>query len=118
MKALLALLLVLTSCDSGSMYVYTVGLYNPQLDCIIDFEGIDVIEGNDPGSTCTPKCIVGQDVDGDTLVSATTECGPPPYGFDVSGSNPLCPNAMAALTRSDYCLDGGGSSNPLDAGTQ
>jgi hypothetical protein len=104
------------SCDSDSVYLYLVNVYDPTNDCITGPEELDVEEGNAVDGSCGPLCIAGQNaIDGGIVVTVSTMCGPPPFGFDVSGSNALCQPALAALARSAYCLDGGGSSNPLDA---
>jgi hypothetical protein len=105
----------LLCCDDTSYYAYLGNVYDPQYDCLGEVEAIDIEVGTALDAACAAQCIAGEDVDGDVLVAVTTMCGPPPYGVDISGSNPLCQPALAALIRSAYCLDGGGSSNPLDA---
>jgi hypothetical protein len=114
-KALAGLALSLVCCDSDSDYLYLGNVYDTQYDCLSTVEALDVEEGNVPDGACGPLCLAGEDLDGDVIVAVSTMCGPPPYGVDISGSNPLCVPAFAALARSAYCLDGGGSSNPLDA---
>lgn len=107
-----ALFLLLAACDSGSVYLYKGDLYDPQHDCLSP-TGMDVMEGTDPGSGCGAKCLAAND--GGLPVYVTTMCGPAPFVADVSGSNPACSRALAAFQRGDLCLDGGGSTNPLDA---
>ena len=114
-----ALLLLLAACDSGSYYLYTGHAYEPQRDCVSDLVALDVEIGSDPGATCGAKCLAApNEVDGGVQVYATTMCGPTPAGADMSGTNPQCANALAAFNRGDFCLDGGGSMNPLDAGAE
>jgi len=104
-----------SACDSTSYYLYTAHQYEPALGCVDDLSAIDVDIGDDPGATCGAKCLTAPDDDGGVTVFASTMCGPTPVGADTSGVNPDCAPALAALARSDFCLDGGGSSNPLDA---
>lgn len=108
-----ALLLFLAACDaSGAAYLYTGNLYDPQRGCVSNLGIIDVMEGPDPGSGCGAKCLAAND--GGLPVYVTTMCGPTPIVADVSGSNPACTPALAALARGDFCLDGGGSTNPIN----
>jgi hypothetical protein len=115
-RALAAVAIVLAACDAGGAYLYTGHEYEPQRDCVTDLLALDVLEGTDPGASCSPLCLAGKDFDGAVQVYASTMCGPPPPGADVSGSDPDCKPALAALARGDFCLDGGGSTNPLDGG--
>jgi hypothetical protein len=108
-----ALLLLLAGCDASAAYLYTANVYDPQRDCVSSTQGIDFMEGTDPGSGCGAKCLAAND--GGLPVYVTTMCGPAPMVADVSGSNPACSSALAAFARSDICLDGGGSTNPPDA---
>ena len=113
MKAVVALALILAACDTGSFYLYTGNQYDTAHDCVSDLVALDVESGNDPGSTCGAKCVVAPD----GIVYASTMCGPDPAGADVSGTNPQCARAIASLGRADFCLEGGTSTNPIDAGT-
>jgi len=112
MKRFTLLALVL-GCDAGGAYLYTGHAYDPVRDCLSGVLGLDVLEGTDPGATCGAKCIAGKDADGGAEVFISTMCGPAPFNADVSGSSALCGPAFAAQNRADYCLDGGGSTNPL-----
>ncbi len=119
-RVLLSLLGLTVACDSGSYYIYMVNAYDSQRDCVSSAEALDIEIGQDPGSSCNAQCIVGADdsldgsLDGTLVAYATTMCGPTPYGFDTTQSNPLCSSALLALARSDYCLTDGGSTNPFD----
>ena len=104
-------LVFLLACDaSGAAYLYSGNLWEPQRACVDMTSIIDVAEGTDPGSGCGAKCLAAND--GGLPVYITTMCGPPPIVADVSGSNPACAPALAAFARGDFCLDGGGSTNP------
>jgi hypothetical protein len=112
---------IAAACDATSYYLYTGHEYDAQRGCVSDLVAIDVDIGSDPGSACNPTCLTGPTYvvdggDGGVTVYATTMCGPTPAGADPSGGNPACPAALAALARQDFCLDGGGSTNPLDGG--
>ena len=51
--------------------------------------------------------------DGRTLYVATM-CPPYPFQFDASGSDPICPAALAAFGRDDTCnVDGKTSTHPI-----
>jgi hypothetical protein len=113
----IAFIVLCFACDQPTdYYLYTANPYEPQRDCVDSLVELDVEVGKDPGNGCAAVCVVGTDYDGGPLLFASTECGPAPHGADVSGSNVGCPAALAALSRADFCLDGGGSTNPLDAG--
>jgi hypothetical protein len=108
--------LITAACDAGNDYYYYGHQYEPGRDCLDQVAALDILAGNDPGSSCAATCVKGSDADGGTIVYATSMCGPPPVGADTTGTNALCPPALAALGRSDYCLDGGGSTNPQPDG--
>ena len=109
------LLLVILGCEEDAAYFYFGNQYEPATSCLDGPSALDVMAGQTPSGSCNPQCLVGTDLEGGTPVYVSTMCGPPPIGADTSGSNPLCGPALAALARGDYCLDGGGSSNPPDA---
>lgn len=111
-----AAIAICAACDAGGAYLYTAHTYDSKQDCVGTTESIDVFEGPDPGSTCGAKCLAA--ADGGLPVYATTMCGPTPAPADLSGANPECAGALAALARGDFCLDGGGSTNPLDASAE
>ena len=113
---LAAAVVVLAACDATSYYLYTGHEYDPKRGCVDDVSAIDIDIGTDPGSSCGAQCLRISSGDAATIY-ATTMCGPAPVGADTSGSNGNCPAALAALARGDLCLDGGGSTNPLDAGS-
>ena len=110
------LLLAFAGCDTESYYLYTAHQYDPKLGCVTDLAVLDVEIGPDPGSSCAAKCVTAPDSDGGVAVYASTMCGPTPYGADISGTHADCAPALAALAGQDFCLEGGTSSNPVDAG--
>ncbi len=123
-SAALCALAIALACDDGSYYLFNGSEYDPTNDCLDPPAALDVFEGNDPGATCTRICVTkpitvidanGDPQDGGIEVFVSTECGPTPPGADTSSTNPLCAPALAAFDRDASCLDGGGSSNPLDA---
>jgi hypothetical protein len=124
--ATLAAWVLLLACDDGSYYLFNGNEYEPTRDCLDPSAALDVFAGSDPGASCTVECIVqqisatdnsGHMIDGGVAVFVSDECGPPPPGTDVSGTNPQCVSALAAWYRTDICLDGGGSTDPIpDAG--
>jgi hypothetical protein len=108
------LLLAVASCDDNtSYYLYYANRYEPGRDCVDHAIQVDLFNAPNPGNSCTPTCFPGHDQDGAAIVYASTMCGPVPVEVDASGGDPLCPSATAALTRKDFCLDGGGSTNPI-----
>jgi len=106
------------ACESGSYYIYVGRLYDPQRDCVSDLQGLDIEQGRDPGTGCSPQCLVLSDPDGGVVIYTTTMCGPVPYGVNATGSDPRCSAALKAVQRSDVCLDGGGSTAPVDAAAE
>jgi hypothetical protein len=106
------------SCEEDSAYLYLGNQYEPSRDCLDSVSSLDVLAGLPPDGSCGPLCVVGTDQDAGIPVFVSTMCGPPPIGADISGSNPQCPSALAALSRGDYCLDGGGSTNPRDSSAE
>jgi hypothetical protein len=114
-----------SSCSDPSSHPYIAEKYEPARDCLDHSTAIDVVNGPSPGASCAAVCLFGSAVllgldggaDGGGEAYVSTMCPPYPPLFDTGGTNPVCTPALAALTRSDVCLDDGGSTNPLiDAG--
>jgi hypothetical protein len=84
--------------------------------CLGATSSLDVVEGDLPGD-CAPVCLVQRRADAARFVFVASMCAPYPSSveFDVSGVDPACPQALAALARSDSCASDGGSANPLPA---
>lgn len=108
--AALACMLHASACGDPS-HVYEARLYRTDRDCVATTSSVDVVEGDPPGS-CAPICLLQPQADGGRAVYVSTMCGPYPFGFDTSGTDPVCPRALAAFERDDTCLVDGGSTRP------
>jgi len=108
MKLAWLALIPLLSCETDGAYLYLGYKYEPGPGCIDAVSALDVLAGSDPGTSCSPRCIAGAG-DASMTVFASKECGPPPPVGDVSGTNPLCPGALAALAAGNFCPDAGSS---------
>ncbi len=94
-------------------HVYEGRLFLPERHCLGTTSSIDVVEGELPGS-CPAICLAQPHADGGRSLYVSTMCGPSyPFMFDTSGTDPLCPSALAAFERNDTCFVDGGSANPL-----
>ena len=106
------------ACGDPS-HVYEGRLFVERRQCLGTTASVDVVEGDPPGS-CGPTCLAQPQSDGGRAIYVSTMCGPYPFAFDASGSDPACPQALAALERNDTCLVDGGSTSPappvVDAG--
>lgn len=104
------------ACGGPNSHVLSGRRYLADRDCVEALSSVDVVEGPDPGRTCAPICIVGQSpLLVGPAVYVTTQCPPYPPTFDLSGENPECAGALAALERLDIC-NAEGSTNPRDGG--
>ncbi len=112
-SVLVALFAVMLHACGDPSHVYEGRIFDEQRKCLRSKSSIDVVEGERPGE-CEPRCFIQRDGDGSRAVYAATMCGPYPVtGFDVSGTDPICTEALAALARNDSCLADGGSTAPL-----
>jgi len=120
LRRLLLLALVLlgfaapAACESGT-HAYVGRLYLEERKCLGTTSSLDAVEGEPPGD-CEARCFIQTSFDARRAVYVSKMCAPYPYGFDTSGTDPACPDALAALTRGDTCLTDGGSTAPLEAG--
>ncbi len=108
----------LVACGNPS-HVFEARLFVEQRQCLGTKASVDVVDGEPPSSPCAPTCLVQPQSDGGRAIYVSTMCGPYPFGFDASGSDPACPAALDALARKDTCFVDGGSSSPapvIDAG--
>lgn len=105
------------SCRDDGTHVYEGRLYLEARDCVATSSSVDVISGDDPG-TCAAVCLLQPRAEGGRAVYVSTMCPPfPAPDFDVTGADPVCGRALAALARNDTCLSDGGTTRPLpDAG--
>lgn len=108
--AALAVAAGVSACGEPS-HVFNGRLYLSDRDCLAATTSLDVVPGEPPG-TCDPACLVQSLGDGGRSVYVSTMCPPYPFAFDASGSDPRCPEALAALARGDRCLEDGGSTSP------
>ena len=114
-------ILQLSSCKDDGTHVYVGRLFLEARDCLGTSSSVDVISGDDPG-TCDPICMLQPRAEGGRAVYVSTMCPPyPEPDFDVSGKDPVCARALAALARNDTCLSDGGTTRPIpppvDAGS-
>ena len=102
----------LSSCKGDGTHVYVGRLYLEARDCVATSSSIDVVSGGDPG-TCFAVCLIQPRAEGGRAIYVSTECPPyPAPDWDVSGSDPKCALALAALGRNDTCLSDGGTTQP------
>ncbi|MBX3186002.1 MAG: hypothetical protein KF819_03260 [Labilithrix sp.] len=94
-------------------HVYRGRLFIEARDCLGTTSSVDVIEGDEPANDCPAKCVAQRRAEGGRAIYVSTTCGAAPLDFDLSGSDPACPAALAAHTRNDTCSSDGGSSNPI-----
>lgn len=104
------------ACDEQKSSIYAGNGYDEANDCIEGIQAIDVVSGPDR-ATCAAQCLIDAEPDAAVRVLVTTACPPAPAHLDSSGTDPACTKALAALARHDDCVDGGGSTNPLDSGS-
>ncbi|CAN5924353.1 hypothetical protein BH11MYX4_BH11MYX4_00400 [soil metagenome] len=103
----------LSSCKDDGTHVYVGRLYVEGRDCLGTSSSVDVVSGDDPG-TCDPICMIQPRAEGGRAVYVSTECPPyPAPDFDLTGKDPICARALAALGRNDTCLSDGGTTKPV-----
>jgi hypothetical protein len=102
---------LLHACGDAS-HIYEGRLFREDRKCLGTKSSVDVVEGEAPGE-CGARCLVQRTNDGSRAVYVATMCGPFPFKFDATGSDPACADALAALARNDTCLTDGGSTAPL-----
>jgi hypothetical protein len=123
MKVALRLLLVglcaggvWLACDTTNVHIFIAGQYIRAMDCVTPGEAVDVQDGPAVDASCDATCVVPPYADG--AVYITGACAPFPPGDLVNpeeaGLKELCLRGLAAIHRSDLCLEGG-PSNPVDS---
>jgi hypothetical protein len=114
----IACILHMPACKDDGTHVYLGQFYNEGRRCLGTPSAVDVVSGDVPGD-CAPICLHQNRADGGHAIYVATMCAPyPGPDFDMSGTDPLCIPALAALARGDVCSSDGGSSHPLvDAST-
>lgn len=113
LAALCAPALAALACGEPS-HVFEGRLFLPHRGCLGTTSSVDVVDGEPPGD-CGPTCLAQTLPDGGASIYVATMCPPYPFAFDVSGTDPRCPEALAALSRDDTCLVDGGSTHPPPA---
>jgi len=106
---------VTPACSDANSHIYSGRPYDPTRDCLGDNISIDVVNGSSATFNCDAVCLYNSDDGIGYFVSS--ECPPYPTFYKVNPAGTDCDKALAAVTRQDICNpDGGGSSNPLEAG--
>jgi hypothetical protein len=106
-------ILHVSSCKDDGTHVYVGRLFLEARDCVATSSSVDVLAGDEPG-TCAPICMLQPRAEGGRAVYVSTMCPPyPEPDFDLSGSDPVCVRALAALARNDTCLSDGGTTHPI-----
>jgi hypothetical protein len=111
--AIVAVAGVYLACQNSEFQLFIAGQYDPQLDCVYPGTAIDVLNGAPVDAACEATCIVPMF---DSGVYVTGACPPFPEGDLVNPNIPECLKAVAAIKRSDLCLDSGPSNPAVDAG--
>jgi hypothetical protein len=114
----LSVVIASIACGDPS-HIFEGRAYIVTRDCLGTTSSVDVVEGDKPTKICAPTCLAQGHPDGGRTLYVATMCPPYPFQFDASGSDPVCPTALAAFGRDDTCnVDGKTSSHPIpDAAT-
>ncbi len=91
----LLFVLLLAACGDPVSHLYLGRFYAANRKCLGTTASVDVVEGEDTG-TCNPVCLIK-----DSNVYVGQSCPPLPPGYDSTGTNPLCAEALAAAARDD-----------------
>jgi hypothetical protein len=109
-------LIAAVACDQTGTAVYRGRRYDPDKRCLEATRALDVVEAKGPPDLCLPICLVQTAYDGGIGVYVSSTCPPYPYGFDLSGKEPLCAPALRAADQVSGCLplppDGGPDASP------
>lgn len=105
------------ACATTQYHLFIAGQYLPRLDCVTPGEVIDILNEAGVDANCDATCVVPPE---DAGVYITGACAPFPPGDlvnpDSSPLRELCAKGLAAIHRSDLCLEGGPSNPAMDAG--
>ena len=102
---------IVLACGDAT-HIYEGRLFVESRGCLGTTSSVDVVSGERPGD-CGPTCLVQPLADGGRSIYAATMCGPYPFMFNTTGTDPACPIALGALGRNDTCLADGDSSSPV-----
>jgi hypothetical protein len=120
--ALLAAVAALAACDDTNVHLLYGQQYDTQYACMLPEQSVDVINGPDPGQSCSPVCITAT-VEGGTFVYVSTTCPPyDPYPSEsqaqTHGPSDPCTAAFKAYDGNIECgPDGGPPEGGVDAGS-
>jgi hypothetical protein len=112
--ALVAFVGLAWACDGYDSHIYSGELFEQQQNCLDQVSSVDVVDGVTPTAPCTPICLILPTYDGDGGSEAfvSTMCPPLPPAANTTQLDPRCPPALQAYNTDNFCLDGGGSTNP------
>jgi hypothetical protein len=119
--ALLAVVATLAACDDTNVHLLYGQQYDTQYACMLPDQSIDIINGPDPGQSCSPVCITAT-VEGGTYAYISTTCPPyDPYPSETKtqthGPSDRCTAAFKAYDDNIECgPDGGPPEGGVDAG--
>ena len=104
------------ACDGYDSHIYSGEAFETGPNCLDQPSSVDVVDGVTPTNPCTPLCLILPTYDGEggTQAFVSSMCPPLPPAADTTQLDPRCPPALEAYNRDDFCLDGGGSTNPPD----
>ena len=120
--AILAAVAALAACDDTNVHLLYGQEYDSQFKCMLPEQSIDVVEGPDPGQSCTAVCIKAT-LDAQDYAYITTTCPPyDPYPAEATtqtrGPSDPCTAAFTAYDGDIECgPDGGPPEGGVDAGT-
>jgi hypothetical protein len=96
------------------VHIFIAGQYLASLDCVTPGEAVDILDGPATDASCDATCVVPFGADG--AVYVTGACAPFPPGDAIGDASALCPKALAAIHRSDLCIDGAATNPLVDSG--
>ncbi len=104
------------ACGGYDSHIYSGEAFEAARDCLDQVSSVDVVDGVTPPNPCSPLCLILPTYDGEggTEAFVSSMCPPLPPAADTTQLDPRCPPALAAYDREDFCLDGGGSTDPPD----
>ncbi len=107
------------ACAATNIQPFIAGQYDPKLDCVSPGYAIDVINSAGTDAACDAICVVTPYDSGGVFISG--QCAPFPPGDLINPTSAplgeLCAKGIAAIHRSDLCLEAGPSNPLVDSGT-
>lgn len=114
-----ALVAAAGACDDNPQsHVYLAAPYHAAADCFGPSAPLGQVPTPDGALDCAPTCLVLVAPGEPANAYVSTMCCPYPAGYDTSGTDPVCPAALAAWPAEQTAAAGGWSScvSPVDAG--